>query len=265
MKPEELLSNHTIALMGGKGSGKTTFLVLEGLKQAINNKTILIDCAGIISTEKLALVGIKTKIRLIPITAKNLLSLENKKNLKRFLKFIYKGVNTLTILRLELTSKESADFFNIVSPYFLKVGNLNLLIDESQEVLPQNTLATYSSELERLIRIGRNYHVRVFLASHRPQYVNKRVLGLVDTFYFGRLTYMNDIKVLADIIGLSGAETIRKFTRSIKALKTGVFYHIENDKISVEKYNLEFGDIEEFKGKVAEWQKQLGLEGVEVD
>lgn len=261
----ELMSAHTQAVLGGKGSGKSTFLILSGIELLEDkNKSILFDVGGIITQDKLKQIKVKDKINLMSISKSGLNNIkEHKEALKKSLQLIVDNRGILTIVRMELTAQESKEFFNIIIPFLMEIKNLNILIDEAQEVLPQNTKNSYSEELERMIRIGRNMNIKIFLATQRPQYLNKRALALCDIYYFGRIEYYLDARVCSEIIGIDGTKSRRNFRYSLKKLKVGNFYEIERDNATLIKYNLETQKLNNVFGRPTEWQKEMKDKGEE--
>ena len=252
----ELLDQHTISVLGGKGSGKTTFLVLEGIRRAYEKKSLLIDCGGIITLKKLKSLGVANKVRLLAVTQKLVLQLEDRKNLKEFFKFLFRDRRVLFVLRLELTATQSGQFFNLICPDLSQLKNIVLLIDESQEVLPQLGRG-YSPELEKLVRLGRNFNITIYLGSQRPQSLDKKVLGLVDMHYFGKMTYYRDINILSEILGLGGAKIKSEFQRSIKRLNTGVFFEIFQENVSTVKYDIQKRELETIMNRPSAWVYQV--------
>ena len=113
----ELISKHTQAVLGGKGSGKTTFLVLEAQQlMEEKRKVILIDCGGVINKQKLEASGLKTGFKLFRVD-KSLLDKckDNEEHLKLLLGLMLKTPSKITVIRLELTSMEQAEYFDLIS------------------------------------------------------------------------------------------------------------------------------------------------------
>ena len=159
----------------------------------------------------------------------------------------------LTILRLELTSQETKYFFELVSEYLLRYKNLIILIDEAQEVLPQTGRENYSQELERLIRVGRNYNTIIFLASQRPQFLNKKVMALSDIFYFGNIQYYLDARICSEILGIVTTKDKNNLRRGLKSIKLGKFYRIKEGRVEIIAYNLQSGKVEMQNTKQITW------------
>ncbi len=253
----ELINEHTQTILGGKGSGKTTLLIYKGVDLIHNSrKVVLIDCGGVITKTKLSQYPeqIKAKIRLMGLQRKGLEAiLGSKKQLKFLLTGLLSNDRKLTILRLELTSQESRYFFDCVSEYLLRYKNLIILIDESQEVLPQNGRENYSQELERLVRVGRNYNTVIFLASQRPQFLNKKVMALSDIFYFGNIQYYLDSRICAEILGVSLTKDKNNLRRGLKSLKLGKFYRIKEGRIEIINYDISSGKEQTTSTKDITW------------
>jgi len=252
----ELLERHTHGLLGGKGSGKTTFLLMKAVESISDKqKVVLIDCGGVINQEKVDGCGVENHINLMVLKKKGLEAmLAGKTAYRTLLNHLTENRKKVTVLRLELTALESRDFFNAVSPILLKLRNIVLLVDEAEEVLPQQGRETYSSELERLIRIGRNYNIVVFLATHRAQDLNKRVLALADVYYFGKITHYLDARICAEITGIDSTKARLNFRNSIKNLKVGNFYEVFGSDVSLLKYNLENKKLERIFGRPTQWK-----------
>ncbi len=253
----ELIEEHTQTILGGKGSGKTTLLIYKGVELSpTERKVLLIDCGGVITKTKLSQfpTEIRDKIRLVSLQKKGLSRIvESKKQLLTLLKLLLGNNEKLTILRLELTASESWVFFQLVSEYLLKLKNLVVMIDEAQEVLPQAGSGNYSQELERLIRVGRNYNTVVYLSSQRPQYLNKKVMALSDIFYFGHMDYYLDSRICSEILGIVATKDRNNLRRSLKSIKLGKFYVVKDGKISLVKYDIKTGKEEVVITKPVTW------------
>ncbi len=262
MNRVELMAEHTSSVLGGKGSGKTTFLIFKGVEMALSgDKVVLVDAGGVINSDKLKSygAGIEKYITLVTIKKDGLEALLNDfDELKRLMKIMYGKSNKLTILRLELTSSESKDFFNLMAPYIMKLKNSVLMVDEAQEVLPQSYADTYSQELERLIRVGRNYNVKIYLASQRPQFLSKKVMALSDVFYFGHIDYYLDARICSEIVGLEHSKSRNNLRRCLKKLETGRFYRVWNSEVEPVKINIKKIKTETITaGRRAEWINEL--------
>ncbi|OQX52134.1 MAG: hypothetical protein B5M53_09320 [Candidatus Cloacimonas sp. 4484_209] len=194
----------TIGLIGQKGSGKTH--ALKVFSEEIKKKEfdqIIIDPIGVIRGE-------------IPkITVKSLNP-----------DYLFKIISEKAIIvdLSYLTQKEKVEFVDLLCSELqtIQEKRLYLLIDEIQEFLPQKR-GRYSQELERLIRIGRNFNIGFIFTSQRVQSVDKNVIELVDLFLIFRNAYPLSLKILKEILQyhIPDKKTLSNLIKHIQSLDTG--------------------------------------------
>ena len=195
------IMQRTVFIIGGKGSGKTktlkmmayTFLQdeipvyifdplaqikIDGFKIITINKKMCAE-AALIKTAKLPTILEKTTDKHIIFHFKQLLSEE-----------IVAWANI---------------FFGGWHPH-----DVMILVDEAQEFAPERGMGLeYSGDFERAVRHWRNQNVGFVMATQRPAFTSKKVLGLLDELVLYRVTYNNDLKVVKELINnkLTGEES----------------------------------------------------------
>jgi DNA helicase HerA-like ATPase len=105
----------------------------------------------------------------------------------------------------------------------MKFGNVGIVVDEVGEYVPEGSSSrkTYSREMERVIRIGRNYGIKPYiLITQRPQQVAKKVLDLAQyTIVFKLIRYRSREKV-KQLLGMSDYE-FTTVSNMLKELQVG--------------------------------------------
>jgi DNA helicase HerA-like ATPase len=201
--------------MGQKGTGKTFSSVI--LSACIRKKVFYIDTVGVVS-----------RLRLLKNAAYVKMAKVSKEELIKVFKQCYKKYN-YTILDLSyFVQDELVNFMDTFCEWALKTGNMAVVIDEIGDYVPQYR-EVYSIELERLIRIGRNYNIQpVIMITQRPQKTNKEVLALADYYIIFRVMHNLDREKIKDLIGLKSDEW-EKLEREIMKLPARTAYTFDKE------------------------------------
>ncbi|HIQ50295.1 MAG TPA: ATP-binding protein [Nanoarchaeota archaeon] len=263
----EILSKHTISILGIKGYGKTVASSI--LTNNINDKVVIvIDTVGAYTRDRLIKKAEYIRIKRIG-NRKEVI----KKGLISSLKQIREMKVVFDISRLK--RQELVIFIDVLAELLLELGEKGnyfvLVIDEIGEYLPQNRIV-YSEELERVIRIGRNYNISpVIMITQRPQKVAKDVLALSDTYIIFKTIHQLDREKIKELLGLS-KEEFRDIENILKNLKIGeslviteqldtflVRWDMENQDYILQEQEKEFEkkEIEKEKVKVKD-KRRLG-------
>lgn len=112
-----------------------------------------------------------------------------------------------------------------------------VFIDEVGELIPQRR-EVYSTETERLIRIGRNLGLgKVYLTTQRLQQTDKTAIAQSSYYIIFRMVHNLDVEAMQKILGWS-AEEMRKLKRLLSSLNLGEFIVTEGlDIEGIYKYN----------------------------
>lgn len=181
----------TIGIVGQKGTGKTRYALQLANQAGIN--IVYVDP-----------VGIAVKYKLMKgayVIVKGLTDFRSLKGQLANKRQNY--VFDVSYLRRD----ELIVFMDMLSRVLLEVGNYGLFIDEAPEFLPQGGSKYYSEELERTIRIGRNFGIRpILLITQRPQRIDKNAFALCDCYMFFRVVYPLDRGKIRELLNLSEDE-----------------------------------------------------------
>lgn len=178
-------TQRTISIIGGKGSGKTTFLKMF-LKQ--ESPVVAYDPLAVIKSKNLDAFRILLKVKDIDEKRIDLLMKVVNNTLK-------KGKNVILSFD-NMVQEEEIAIANLTLPKLaLKDGFV--LFDEIHEFVP---LHSQSIEVERYIRHCRNKNVGVVMTSQRPASVHKNVLALTDYLILFRLTWSHDLNAVRELL-----------------------------------------------------------------
>ena len=204
---DNLANYTTIGFFGQKGSGKTVALKMaaEQFRQQ-QYPCIIFDALGNFKVK-----GYKQITNIRTDNANKLGQVMNEKWL---------------ILDLsKLTTKDLVMVADGICRFMLNNKRSSaVIIDEIGDYLPQSR-ATYAAEMERLIRVGRNYgQLPVLFASQRPQKVDKNVVGLADYYIFLRLQHYLDRDVAKRTMAVNNKEAWESMEADLMNFKTRECY-----------------------------------------
>ncbi len=91
----------------------------------------------------------------------------------------------------------------------LTIGNMMIVVDEGQEVMPEKRLL--SPNAYQAVMYGRHdpYNIGLIVTTKRPALLNKSVLGEADYYIVFRHMISCDIDSIGEIVGKDNAEKIR--------------------------------------------------------
>ena len=187
------LTQRTIGILGGKGTGKTTIL-----KMFVDNLTENYPRMPVIIFDPLAVVSIPG-VQGINILRKNV---NDGKQAGKLVNEMVKKHKKVCIRFIDLLGFEIVEFMET----FLQEINMKngaWVLDEVHEITPETGMGGsggYSREMERIVRHTRNKNNLVFVTTQRPAFTSKKVLALVDYYIFFRVTYPIDLEVLQKLI-----------------------------------------------------------------
>lgn len=179
------VTQKTVAVIGGKGSGKTQTLKMFLLVSDI--KAVLFDTLNVVPEMKGCnrIIVHRKNIDKGAVFGAILTKLKYQKLILSFVDF---------------TQEESAKFIDALFAVW-KPFDMLILVDEVHEVAPERGMGMeYASEFERAVRHWRNRNVGFIFSTQRPAFTSKKVLGLLDYGIIYRLTYTNDVKTVKELI-----------------------------------------------------------------
>lgn len=178
-------TQRTISIIGGKGSGKTTFLKMFMKQEA---PVLAYDPLSVIKSKNLDAYRVLLKVKDIDEQRIILMMKVVNSTLK-------KGKNVILSFDNMIQEEEKA-LANMTLP-LLRLKDGFVLFDEIHEFVP---LHSQSLEVERYVRHCRNKNVGIVMTSQRPASVHKNVLALTDYLILFRLTWSHDLKAVKDLL-----------------------------------------------------------------
>lgn len=178
-------TQRTISVIGGKGTGKTTLLMML-LKD--NSPTLVFDPLSVIKVDLPDTLKVNLKTKDIDLERVDALMKVTNTALK-------KGGNVVLSFN-DMIQEEEIDLANLTLP-MLQHRDGYIFFDEIHEFAP---LHCQSLEVERYIRHCRNKNVGVVITSQRPASVHKNVLALTDYLILFRVTWAHDLKAVKDLL-----------------------------------------------------------------
>ncbi len=190
------VTQRTIAITGGKGSGKTQTLKMLAYSASDNLPCYIFDPLDIIRIE-----GFQRVVITKALIQKDKDGKVHDENLTKFAQLFNQVKNKKIIfafrdmLQAEIVIFTNA-FFGIWHP-----ENCLIFFDEMHDFTPERGMGQeYSEEIERAVRHWRNKNVGFILTTQRPAFTSKKVLGLIDFMILYRITYTNDVEAVKDLI-----------------------------------------------------------------
>lgn len=178
-------TQRTIAVLGGKGSGKTTLI-----------KMFMKNVSPVLTFDPLAVIDSK-EIEALRIVLKTKDLDENRigKAIPVINQTLKANKNVVLSFK-DMVQSEEIELANMIIPSLtLKHGYV--FFDEIHEYVP---IHSQSLEVERYVRHCRNKDVGVLMTSQRPASVNKNTLALTDYLILFRMTWTHDIKAIKDLL-----------------------------------------------------------------
>jgi len=208
------ITQRTISIIGGKGSGKTTTLKL--ILDTSPVPVIVFDPIGTLVHPPALRIKVYPRhveqasqaAEKITQILKNLRDLPNKDRKKRRVIISFQNM-----LQAEINA-----FMDRFLPK-LTIRDALIAFDEAHEFIPQSGFR--STETERYIRFCRNYNIGVILTSQRPATVAKNVLALTDYLILYRLTWSHDIRAIRELIATMKPE--REVNAILRKLQTQIY------------------------------------------
>lgn len=202
------------AVIGGPGSGKTTYLASRVLERG----AIGIDPVGGLRKLLQGHVSILVYDRHGPKEFQVLTD-----TLGRH--FI--SGKPLLVDSSELTQQESQDFSTDLGHWFRKHFRGGLLVlDEMKWLIPP--APGTSNGMSEFIAKCRNYDVGVVVTGHRPASMNKDVIGLCDTFRVGRMVHPLDLEAATKILrSQASARNLDALAAKLPTLEPGHWYVLQ--------------------------------------
>jgi energy-coupling factor transporter ATP-binding protein EcfA2 len=197
----ENVTQRTVAIIGRKGWGKSTILKILAYSAPLELPCYIFDPLGKIEIEGFEVLNITKAVSMNEELIKKIsMGFSKIKNTKII--FSYKG-----LLQTEISTFTNT-FFADWHPH-----NCLVFFDEMQDVCPERSMGLqYSPEVERHVRHDRNENVGFFIATQRPAFTSKNVLGLMDYLILGGVTANQDRKVveelLTDMLGSDESERV---------------------------------------------------------
>lgn len=181
----ENATQRTVSVVGGKGTGKTTLLMM-----------LMKDNAPILAYDPLSVIkspainGMRVNLRVKDIDPERIATLMKVTNAT-----LKKGGN-VTFAFDDMIQEEEIAIADLTLPS-LNFKNGYVFIDEVHEFVP---IHSQSLEMERYIRHCRNKNIGVIMTSQRPASVSKNVLALTDYLVLFRVTWAHDLKAVRDLL-----------------------------------------------------------------
>ena len=197
-------TQRTISIIGGKGVGKTTLLMMM-LKD--NASVLTFDPLSVVNGEPVGATRVNLKTR--DINPERIAALMKVTNAT-----LKKGGNMIFSFN-NMIQEEEIDIANLTLP-MLQHKNGFVFFDEIHEFVP---LHSQSLEVERYIRHCRNKNVGIVMTTQRPASVHKNVLALTDYLVLFRVTWAHDLKAVRELLqDVLEKEKVREIIGSLPRL-----------------------------------------------
>ncbi|HWG92548.1 MAG TPA: hypothetical protein VNZ52_17005 [Candidatus Thermoplasmatota archaeon] len=209
----ENLTTRCIALLAGRGSGKTTSL--EAMTEA-PCRVLAVDPVGELARriehrEDVSLVKVPLDWRDRPKLIPRILEALRASARSRVVVVVPPGLYADTgpfvdaLCQALLDALESGGLRDVVC-----------LFEECQRYLGQSREGTSYAAIA-LVEMGRNWSCGVVMATQRPASAHKEALARADTFFVGRLYYPHDLNAVSDLLEAKVPDKVQR-ARLIQAL-----------------------------------------------
>lgn len=181
----ENATQRTVAILGGKGAGKTTLIKML---MRVCNPVLCFDPLNVIGDDDLE--GFKVKLYTKDIDE------ERVKKLMKVVNEILRKEKNVVLSFVNMVQEEEIELANMIIPLItLKHGFV--FVDEVHEFVP---IHSQSLEMERFCRHCRNRDIGFLMTSQRAAAVNKNTLALTDYLVVLRSTWTHDLKAISDLL-----------------------------------------------------------------
>jgi len=181
----ENATQRTVSVIGGKGTGKTTLLMMLLKAQS---PVLAYDPLSVIKSESIDATRVNLRVK--DIDPERIAALMKVTNAT-----LKKGGNMIFAFN-DMIQEEEIAIANLTLPS-LNHKNGYVFFDEIHEFVP---LHSQSLEVERYIRHCRNKNIGIVMTSQRPASVHKNVLALTDYLVLFRVTWAHDLKAVRDLL-----------------------------------------------------------------
>lgn len=171
-----------IFVTGMTGTGKSYFI-----RYLLKQKNLPVT---VVSMKEKDIDNVK---EIIPTLSKNQVTSENYKNIVLLQDRL--GVDNFGFYMGWITPDEIVEFMDTLSNILRSKYNSILYIDEAQNFLPQ--IGKFSTNLVRLVSMARENNIHVFLATQRPQDIQKSVLNNCKWKISFKLSEANAVKSMS--------------------------------------------------------------------
>ena len=183
------VTQRTIALIGQKGSGKTTAIrLITRQLDKLGLPVITIDPTGAARDPDFFNVG-------VPAAMEE----DDYDNLFMVIDTAWDEAKPLVIDISEMNRKQASEFSSKLFPFLLKKRDGIVIVDEIPDLTPQYG-EFKSEELIRFNRKCRNQNIGFVFGTQRPATVSKDVLALADVLLVMRLAWPGDVEAIEKIL-----------------------------------------------------------------
>lgn len=198
-------TQRTIAILGGKGAGKTTLIKML-MKD--NAPVVCFDPLNVIGGDYLD--GYKITLNVKDIDEERITAM-----MKPINKSLRSGKNVVFSFK-DMVQSEEIELANMIIPKLNLKGGY-VFVDEVHEFVP---IHSQSLEMERYCRHCRNKDVGFLMTSQRAASVNKNTLALTDYLIVLRTTWTHDLKAIEDLLkAILPRDQVKKIISTLPNLK----------------------------------------------